>query len=143
MMKLSELSYEGNVGVMELVKFFDKASPQQIRLFKSAIDSKMPDKAWKMVQQVTGTKLRGMGEAKTVDPKVSEIRRAWRARFAISELARDAIRELDSIIRSGKVAKGQDYDRVTRKDNRMAAKYVVNAMRDIIGKLDQIDKMGL
>jgi len=134
---LRELSYEGNIGIMELVKFFDKASTQQIRLFKSAVDSKMPDKAWKIVQKVTGVKLQGMGEAKVVDPKVSKIR------IAIGELAADAMKELDSIIRSGRVAKGQDYDKVTRHDNRMAAKYVVNAMRDIIGKLDQIDKMGL
>jgi len=60
---LKELSYEGNVGVMELVKFFDKASPTQIRLFKSAVESKMPKKAWELVQKVVGTKLVGVGES--------------------------------------------------------------------------------
>ena len=56
---IKELSYSGNLGVMELVRFFEKASPQEIRLFKSAVEAKMPKKALKIVQNVTGVKLRG------------------------------------------------------------------------------------
>lgn len=76
-------------------------------------------------------------QKEAVSPTVSRIRQA------IVKIAKDGALELDSIIRSGKVARGQEYDKVTRQDNRQAAKYVINTMKDVIGKLDQIDKMGL
>ena len=56
---LSELSYEGNWGMMELVDFFDKATPADVRAFTSAMDTKQYKKAWQLVQRVTGTKLKG------------------------------------------------------------------------------------
>ena len=56
---LLELSYEGNVGVIELVKFFDKGTPQQIRDFKKAVDSHQEKRAWQIVQNTLGVKLQG------------------------------------------------------------------------------------
>ena len=56
---LQEVSYEGNVGIMELVKFFDKASPQEIQAFKQAADSHQDKKAWQIVQKSLGVKLQG------------------------------------------------------------------------------------
>ena len=54
---LVEAAYEGNIGVMELVKFHSKATPEQKKKFKEHVDNKRTKDAWKMVQSVTGVKL--------------------------------------------------------------------------------------
>jgi hypothetical protein len=55
--KLEEASYAGNIGVMELVKFYNIASNEQKKQLKSLISNKKKNDAWKLVQQVTGVKL--------------------------------------------------------------------------------------
>lgn len=52
-----EASYAGNIGVMELVKFHQKANEEQKKKLKSHIDNKRAKEAWKLVQDVTGVKL--------------------------------------------------------------------------------------
>ena len=83
---LKELGYSGNVGVMELVKFFEKATPPQVHLFKSAMDSKMPKKAWQIVQKVTGAKLQGSEFREGVTMKKSKLK----------EIIREEIRRIVS-----------------------------------------------
>ena len=55
--KLDEASYSGNIGVMELVKFYNIASIQQKKQLKSLISNKKKLDAWKLVQKVTGVEL--------------------------------------------------------------------------------------
>jgi len=55
--KLSELSYKGNVGIMELVEFFKRSSPSQKRRFDSLVAAKRYEEAWKMVEKILGTTL--------------------------------------------------------------------------------------
>ena len=56
---LEELSYPGNIGVMEVVKFHQIATPEQKALFKKLLaDGKKAD-AWELIQQVTNVKLQG------------------------------------------------------------------------------------
>ena len=55
--ELNEAAYAGNIGVMELVKFYEKASQKQRDMLKSHIKNKNNKEAWKLVQDVTGVKL--------------------------------------------------------------------------------------
>ena len=57
MEQLNETGYVGNIGIMELVKFQQKASPEQKKMLKSLIDKDKVKEAWKLVQDVTGMKL--------------------------------------------------------------------------------------
>ena len=57
MEQITEAGYTGNIGIMELVKFQQKASPEQKKMLQSYIDKKKVKDAWKLVQDVTGMKL--------------------------------------------------------------------------------------
>jgi len=57
MEQITEAGYVGNIGIMELVKFQQKASPEQKKMLQSYIDKKKVKDAWKLVQDVTGMKL--------------------------------------------------------------------------------------
>lgn len=54
---LNEASYAGNIGIMELIKFKQKASPEQKKQFDKHVADKKHQEAWKLVQDVTGVKL--------------------------------------------------------------------------------------
>lgn len=56
---LDEAAYPGNIGMMELAKFFQKAKPEQISTFKELLAKKDVKKAWALVSAVTGIKLIG------------------------------------------------------------------------------------
>lgn len=56
-MHLSEAAYKGNIGMMEMFKFFQKATEEQKAQLKKLIADKKQDEAWELLQQVTGTKL--------------------------------------------------------------------------------------
>ena len=55
--ELMEAAYEGNIGIMELIKFKSKATPEQKKKFDDHVKNKRHKDAWKMVQDVTGVKL--------------------------------------------------------------------------------------
>ena len=55
--QITEAGYVGNIGIMELVKFQQKASPEQKKMLQSLINNKKAKDAWKLVQDVTGMKL--------------------------------------------------------------------------------------
>jgi hypothetical protein len=57
MEQITEAGYTGNIGIMELVKFQQKASPEQKKMLQSLINNKKAKDAWKLVQDVTGMKL--------------------------------------------------------------------------------------
>jgi hypothetical protein len=54
-----EASYEGNIGIMELMKFFQTAPKELVVQVKQLINQKKDKEVWKIVQQYTGTKLKG------------------------------------------------------------------------------------
>jgi pentatricopeptide repeat protein len=54
---LNELNYPGNIGVMEMVKFYKVASPEQKTLMKSLIAAGKTEEAWQLLQQVTQQQL--------------------------------------------------------------------------------------
>lgn len=54
-----EASYEGNIGMMEVAKFFQIANEAQKKLFKELLEKNKRGLAWKLIQDVTDTKLQG------------------------------------------------------------------------------------
>ena len=56
---MSEAAYKGNIGAMEMMKFFQVATPTQKEKLKKLIADKNQSAAWKMIQDVTGMKLMG------------------------------------------------------------------------------------
>ena len=52
-----EASYPGNIGMMEMFKFYQVASEDQKKYMKELLSKKLFDKAWELLQQVTGVKL--------------------------------------------------------------------------------------
>lgn len=64
---LKEAAYAGNIGIMELIKFKSKATPEQKKKFDDHVKNKRHKDAWKMVQDVTGVKLhKSVSEEKKV-----------------------------------------------------------------------------
>ncbi len=54
---MSEAAYAGNIGIMELIKFKQKANDSQKKQFDQHVKNKKHKEAWKLVQNVTGVKL--------------------------------------------------------------------------------------
>jgi len=57
--RLNEIAYKGNIGMMELAKFFKMADPKQVEMFKKLLLNKDVKRAWSLVAGVTGVKLVG------------------------------------------------------------------------------------
>ncbi len=56
--QLEEAAYAGNVGAMEMFKFYQVATQQQKQLMAQYIKEKLFDKAWDLLKQVTGVQLK-------------------------------------------------------------------------------------
>ena len=54
-----EASYDGNVGIMELIKFFNTAPNNLVSQVKELIKQHEDKEVWKIVQQYTNVKLKG------------------------------------------------------------------------------------
>lgn len=54
---LMEASYKGNIGIMELIKFKQKANDKERREFDEHLRNNRHKEAWQTVQRVTGVKL--------------------------------------------------------------------------------------
>jgi hypothetical protein len=55
--KINEASYDGNIGIMELIKFKQKATPEQKKKFDEYLAQKKSKEVWELVQKVTGVQL--------------------------------------------------------------------------------------
>jgi hypothetical protein len=54
---INEASYAGNIGIMELIKFKQKANEKEKKEFDDHVKNKRHKDAWETVQRVTGVKL--------------------------------------------------------------------------------------
>lgn len=54
---VQEAVYAGNVGMMEMFKFYQVANEGEKTLMKKFIESKAFEKAWDLLEKVTGVKL--------------------------------------------------------------------------------------
>jgi predicted chitinase len=70
---VGEASYPGNIGAMELAKFFKIAGPKEKDLLKALISRKDYSRAWALIQGITSVKLQGreFQEDRTADVEFS------------------------------------------------------------------------
>lgn len=54
---LAEASYKGNIGMMEMFKFFQVATDAQKQEMKKLLADGKQEEAWKLLQDVTKVKL--------------------------------------------------------------------------------------
>ena len=52
--KVDEAAYAGNIGIMELIKFKQKATTEQKKKFDDLLQKKKSKEVWNLVQDVTG-----------------------------------------------------------------------------------------
>jgi len=57
LIQLDEAAYPGNLGMMEMFKFYQLATDEQKAEMKKLILDKNTDAAWELLQKVTGVKL--------------------------------------------------------------------------------------
>lgn len=57
---LTEASYRGNIGVMEMFKFYNVATDEQKAKMKQLIADKNNDEAWALLQNVLKVKLHSL-----------------------------------------------------------------------------------
>lgn len=55
---LDEASYPGNLGMMEMFKFYQKATDKEKQKMKKLIAANKLKEAWDFLQEVTGVKLK-------------------------------------------------------------------------------------
>lgn len=79
---LNEATYQGNIGIIELIKFNKKASLKQKKMLQSHIQNKKHKEFRDLIQQVTGVELH-----KTVNEKQEFISRAGAGEEGSSQLA--------------------------------------------------------
>ena len=53
-----EAAYEGNIGMMEMFKFYQIATPEQKSEMKKYLSAGDQASAWEFLQTVTGTRLK-------------------------------------------------------------------------------------
>lgn len=68
--QLDEAVYAGNIGIMELIQFYQKATPDLITKVKKLISQKKSIEAWKIIQSQTGIKLVGKEFNEAVKPDI-------------------------------------------------------------------------
>jgi hypothetical protein len=56
--QLDEAAYPGNLGMMEMFKFYQVADSKQKDLMKELIRKNLMDQAWELLKLVTGVKLK-------------------------------------------------------------------------------------
>lgn len=56
---INEIAYPGNIGMMEVAKFYQIAEPQQIKLFKELLAKGKTKEAWRLIQLVSKARLQG------------------------------------------------------------------------------------
>lgn len=80
---VEEASYPGNIGAMEVAKFYMIADPEQKKQVQQLIANKEFQKAWRIIQAVTGVKLQGKEFAENfADGKVKGKSRPGRVKRA-------------------------------------------------------------
>jgi hypothetical protein len=78
-----EASYSGNIGAMEVFKFYQVADEEQKQLLKHLMSTGKKSEAWALIQKVTGVKLQGAEFAENfADGKVKGKSRPGRVKRA-------------------------------------------------------------
>jgi hypothetical protein len=129
---MSEAAYKGNIGAMEMMKFFQVATPQEKEKLKKLIADKNQSAAWKMIQDVTGMKL--MGEDHEYDEyDYDETDGLSMAQIEVSNMIQDAEDLLEMMDQMDKEPDAWVLSKITK-----AADYV-STVRDYLEFEDDFD----
>ena len=120
---VGEASYEGNVG-MEVAKFFQIANEAQKKLFKELLEKNKKGLAWKLIQDVTDTRLQG---------REFEVDEGWRDTLA--GLALGA-----GVAMGGAAEANIEKVSVSKGDTVYSIAKAFDTTPDIIKKLNKLDK---
>lgn len=110
---IQEAAYKGNIGMMEMMKFFEVATKEQKEKLKKLIAEKNQTAAWKLIQDVTGMKLMGEEYDDSVD--MDGISMAQIELSSLVDDAEDLLERLDSMEEEpeqwvlSKITKATDY----------------------------------
>jgi hypothetical protein len=129
---IDEAAYKGNIGAMEMMKFFQVATPQEKEKLKKLIADKNQSAAWKMIQDVTGMKL--MGEEDEYD--YEETDGLSMAQIEVSNMIQDAEELLDMMEQMDEEPDAWVLSKITK-----AADYV-STVRDYLEFEDDFDYEG-
>ena len=104
---VQEAAYEGNIGMMELAKFYMKASDSDKKKLQDAIKNKRFKEAWKMVERVTGVKLVGKEFSEASSP-------AQQAAIAIAKKKKEGVSEQTTVYVPNRFKRSEDsiYDAI-------------------------------
>jgi len=84
---LDEASYEGNMGAVEVMKFYQSATDSEIDKLERFIARQDWSKAWKLVQKVTGVNLMGKAFESTVLSEIGDASaKPYRLRYQVFRL---------------------------------------------------------
>lgn len=61
---MTEASYPGNIGAMEVFKFYQTASEDEKETFEELLNQERFDGAWELIQSVTGVRLHPMDDGR-------------------------------------------------------------------------------
>jgi hypothetical protein len=126
---IDEAAYKGNIGAMEMMKFFQVATPQEKEKLKKLIADKNQSAAWKMIQDVTGMKL--MGEEDEYD--YDETDGLSMAQIEVSNMIQDAEELLEMMDQMDEEPDAWVLSKITK-----AADYV-STVRDYLEFEDDFD----
>ena len=129
---MSEAAYKGNIGAMEMMKFFQVATPQEKEKLKKLIADKNQSAAWKMIQDVTGMKLMGE-EDEYDDSDYDETDGLSMAQIEVSNMIQDAEDLLDMMDQMDEEPDAWVLSKITK-----AADYV-STVRDYLEFEDDFD----
>jgi nicotinic acid mononucleotide adenylyltransferase len=129
---IDEAAYKGNIGAMEMMKFFQVATPQEKEKLKKLIADKNQSAAWKMIQDVTGMKL--MGEEDEYD--YEETDGLSMAQIEVSNMIQDAEELLEMMDQLDEEPDAWVLSKITK-----AADYI-STVRDYLEFEDDFDYEG-
>jgi putative chitinase len=121
---VGEANYEGNIGMMEVAKFFKMANTAQKKLFKELLEKGKRGLAWKLIQDVTDTRLQG---------REFEVDEGWRDTLA--GLALGA-----GVAMGGAAEANIEKVSVSKGDTVYSIAKAFDTTPDIIKKLNKLDK---
>ena len=73
--RLFEIAYQGNVGIHEMCKFFQMATPDEVKRFEVFMELGDEKSAWDLLQQVVGVRLYGLDNttcSPTITPNITK-----------------------------------------------------------------------
>ena len=132
---IDEAAYKGNIGAMEMMKFFQVATSEQKEKLKKLIADKNQSAAWKMIQDVTGMKLMGE-EDEYDDSDYDETDGLSMAQIEVSNMIQDAEELLEMMDQLDEEPDAWVLSKITK-----AADYV-STVRDYLEFEDDFDYEG-